>query len=132
MVNDKQSEPASLPLTQRAAYFHSLRFHLEIIKETKLDVDCGLDLCNWGLQRCGDVLKPIKMNLPPVPDFLLHVIRCNCKTTSKNTCGSIGFKCMPPYGDCRGMNCKNIEEERIGKLNDIDDDGNIFEKLFEL
>ena len=30
------------------------------------------------------------------------------------------------------MNCENIEEERIGELNDIDDDGNIFEKLFEL
>ena len=43
-----------------------------------------------------------------------------------------GWKCMPACGDRRGMNCKNIEEERIGELDDINDDGNIFEKLFEL
>ena len=67
MVNKKELEPASLPPTERAGYFHSPRVHLEIIKATKLDIDCGLDPCDWGWQRCGDVLKSIKTDLPPAP-----------------------------------------------------------------
>ena len=71
MINSKQLEPASLPPTERAAYFHSFRVHLEIIKATKLDFDCGLDLCDKGWLRCGDVLKPIKTDLPPASDYPL-------------------------------------------------------------
>ena len=48
------------------------------------------------------------------------------------TCRKNGLKCVPACGDCRGMNCENMEEERIGELNDINDDGNIFERLFVL
>ena len=48
------------------------------------------------------------------------------------TCRKNGLKCVPACGDCHGMNCENMEEERIGELNDINDDGNIFERLFVL
>ena len=112
-------------------HISTLCVNLEIIKAAKLDIDCGFDPCDWGWQRCGDVLKPDKMDLPPAPDFLLHVIHCNCKTISKNTCGLMLCTCRK-NGDCHGINCENIEEERIGKLNNINDDWNIFEKLFEL
>ena len=130
MINNKSLDPASLPPTERATHFHSLRVHLEMIKATKLDIDCGLDPCQWGWQRHGHVLKPIKTDLPPASDFLLHIIRCNCKITSRNTCGSMlctcrknGLKCMPACGDCRGTNCENIEEEQVPQMiDDVDDD----------
>ena len=93
MVHSKELEPARLSPTERTTYFHSLRVYLEMIKSIKLDTDCGLDPCHWGWQRSGDVLKPIKTDLPPAPNFLLHVIRCNCKTSSKNTCSSILCTC---------------------------------------
>ena len=39
---------------------------------------------------------------------------------------------MSACGDCRGMACENMAEERnIEPTNDVEDDGNIFEKLFE-
>ena len=66
---------------------------LEIIRATILDINCGLDPCDWGWQRGGDVLKPIRTDLPPTPDFLLRVIRYNCKTTLKNKCGSMLCTC---------------------------------------
>ena len=110
-----------------------LHFHQQ--KELHIS---ALSVSTWKLLKQLN-LKPIKTDLPPAPDFLLHVIPCNCKATSKNTCGLMlctcrknGLKCMAACEDYRGMSCENIEEERIGELNDIDDDGNIFEKLFQL
>ena len=51
MVNNKKLEPASLPPTERATYFHSLRVYLEIMKAMKLDINNGLDPCEWGWKR---------------------------------------------------------------------------------
>lgn len=70
--------------------------------------------------------------------FVATVIRCNCKT-SKNKCGSIlckcrknGLKCTLTCRDCRGMACTNMAEERnIEPKNDVEDYGNVFEKLFK-
>ena len=99
-----------------------------MIKAFKLDIDCGLDSYHWEWQWSGDVLKPI----------VATVIRCNYKT-SKNKCGSIlckcrknGLKCMLTCRDCRGMACTNMAEERnIEPKNDVEDYGNVFEKLFK-
>ena len=75
-------------------------------------------------------MKPVKTDLPPASDYLLYVIRCNCRASFKNTCGSKLFtcrknalKCMPACGDCRGVACENmIEEEIITSMSDGEDD----------
>ena len=98
------------------------------------------DPCYWEWQRSWDALKPVKTDLPPGPEFLLHVIYCNCETYSKNTCGSKlctcrknDLKCMTACQDCRGTACENmVEEKNIESTNGIEDEGNIFEKLFEV
>lgn len=134
-------DPANLPPSERAAHFHSLRVYLEITRALTLDINCGLDPCQWGWERVNGTLKPVMTDMPPAPDFLLKVVRCNCKTTSANTCGTMlckcrknGLTCVQACGDCRGVSCQNgrTETETIDD-NDLheDDDGNVFEKLFE-
>ena len=82
------------------------------------------------------------------PDDLLQVIRCNCKLTSRNPCGSNlcscrrnGLKCVPACGDCRGLSGNNgneidepedVQEEGTAVETDatnIEEDRNIFDVL---
>ena len=102
-----------MPPTERATHYHSLRVHLEMMRVTRLDIDCGLDPRDWGWQTVDGVLRPIKTDLPPAPDFLLTVIRCNCKTTSRNTCGTMmcncrksGLKCVTAWETAGAIRAK--------------------------
>ena len=119
-MTKNEIDPAVLPPTARATYFHSLRVHIEIVRAVMLDIDCELDPCDWGWQRSKEVLKPIMTDLPPAAEFLLNVVRCNCKTTSRNTCGTLlcscrknGLKCVQACGGCRGVACHNTEPKRF-------------------
>ena len=103
---------------ERAAYYHSLRVHLQIIVWKKLLN--GYDDLNpqqWGWRFDGGVLIPITTELDAAPDRLLKLVRCKCKLTSKNpygsnmcSCRKNGLKCVTACGDCQGENCKNSEE----------------------
>ena len=135
MMMKNEIDPAIFPPTERATYFHSLRVHFEVIKALKLNIDCGLDPCCWGWQRHTDVLKPIMTDLPPAPDFLLNVVRCNCKTSSRNTCGTTlcscrknGLKCVQACGDCRGVACENADTIQID-VSDKDEDVSMIENV---
>ena len=70
----------------------------------------------------------------PAPEELLNVIRCNCKSTSRNQCGlrtncaclNNGLVCVTACGGCNGMDCCNST-----RRDDLDeDDGNIFDNVF--
>ena len=50
-VTSSQVNPAILPPTERAAHFHSLRVHLEMLKGTSLELECEVDPCKWGWRR---------------------------------------------------------------------------------
>ena len=132
-------EPAALPPTERATHYHSLRVHLEIMRVTRLDIDCGLDPRNWGWQTVDGVLRPIKTDLPPAPEFLLTVISCSCKTTSRNTWGTMmcncrksGLKCVTACGDCRGNSCQNADENDVSHEYADEEYPNLFENLFDI
>lgn len=134
-TND-QLNPEKLPPTERATYFHSLRVHLEVSRAMNLDIKC-LNPKNWGWNRVNNVLVPIRCDLPAAPESLLNVIRCKCKTASRNTCGTMlctcrknGLKCVPACGDCRGLSCNNpqVETPTFNQLED-DDFNNIFDIL---
>ena len=128
-------KPQNLPPSERAIYFHALRVHLQIAQWTTLDLEC-LNPLNWGWRKTNDTLEPIKTDLDPAPAEMLNFIRCNCKTTSKNTCGSrlcscfrSGLKSISACGDCQGEFCKNIFEVEHHNVED-DIDRNIFD-IFE-
>ena len=70
----------------------------------------------WGWKLVGTILEPVMTDLAPAPETLLKFVRCRCKLTSKNPCGSNtctcrknGLKCVTACGDCIGESCTNAE-----------------------
>ena len=107
-------EPEKLPPTEDAAVNHGLRVHLQIINWKMLDGAANLDLGEWGWKLQDGHFAPICTDKQIAPNDLLKVIRCNCKISSKNQCGSNvctcwkhGLKCMSVCGDCHGEDCNN-------------------------
>ena len=111
-------EPQKLPPTERAAHFHSLRVHLQVILWKKLaHEDLCLDPQQWGWKLDGTTLSPVMTDIAAAPETLLQFVRCKCKLSSRNPCGTNicscqknGLKCVTACGDCRGENCRNAED----------------------
>ena len=65
---------------------------------------------DWGWKVIGDQLVPVATDLPPAPDSLLQLIRCNCLSdcrTMRCTCRKNGMQCSPACGQCKGSACTN-------------------------
>ena len=134
MVSTGNIDPQKLPPTERAAHYHSLRVHLQVIMWKKLTSDHDdLDPKQWGWKHNGKVLSPIVTDINAAPENLLKFVRCKCKLSSKNPCGTSmcscrkhGLKCVTACEDCRGENCNNAEE-----ILDVEED-NFEEGNFDL
>ena len=103
--------PANLPPTERSPYYHGGTVDLQVAQWKQLNMQCLLTT-DWGWKFEDRILVPMKTNLEPVPENLLSYIRCNCKLSTKNTCGGqicscrkVGLKCVSACGDCRGEHC---------------------------
>lgn len=70
--------PEKLPPTERAAYFHGLRAHYQIIKWSLID-DFEIAAVDWGWKERDGMLVPIMTDKEIAPETLTKVIRCNCK-----------------------------------------------------
>ena len=126
-------DPQKLPPTERVAYYHSLRAHLQVIIWKKLTGN-DLDLKQWGWKLDDTVLIPIMTDLNAAPESLLKFVLCKCKLSSKNPCGTNtcscwknGLKCVTACEDCQGEGCKNAEE-----IIDKEDNFNAEEESFDL
>ena len=66
-------KPQALPPTSAAAKYHSLRVYLQSKNGKDLQID--------SIQRTGGDggFVPLQTSLPPAPEHLLRVIRCNCQ-----------------------------------------------------
>lgn len=109
-------KPQSLPPTARAAYFHSLRVHLQVI-EWKSLMRVTLPAEDWGWKLQHGMYEPIMTDLAPAPEKILKCVRCNCKLMGKNVCGTnactckkIGLWCISACGQCYGKNCHNAKD----------------------
>ena len=110
-------EPKSLPPTSAAAKFHSYRVFLQV-GQWKIP-DCDLDPESWGWINSDTGFHPVLTDLPPAPDNLLRMIRCNCSGDCSRawcSCKKHGTKCTLACGQCRGSACTNssimvVEEE---------------------
>ena len=115
MLSNGLIEPEKLPPSERSAYHHGLRVHLQIMQWLLLDEDDDtFKPTEWGWCQAVGHLKPITTDRVIPPPEILHVIRCKCKPTSKNPCGTNlcscrknGLKCMSSCGGCHGENCNN-------------------------
>ena len=119
MVSSNEAiDPQKLPPTERAAHFHSLRVHLQLMLWKKLThEDLQLDPEQWGWKLDGTALTPVMTDMAAAPENLLKFVRCKCKLSSRNPCGTNacscrknGLKCVTACGDCRGENCSNAED----------------------
>ena len=70
--------PEKLPPTARAAYFHGLRAHYQIISWSLID-DFNLIATDWGWKLHNEVITPIMTDNDIAPESLTMVIKCNCK-----------------------------------------------------
>ena len=114
-------EPEKLPPTERAAYFHGLRTHYKVMRWSLLEDDFDFNVCQWSWRnKKNDYLVPIMTDKPIAPESLTKVIRCKCKTTTKNPCGTktctcrkYGLACLSSCGECRGVECNNTEVSKL-------------------
>ena len=68
-------DPQKLPPTERAAYFHSLRVHLQVTIWDKFTNDY-LDPKLWGWELEGSAFTPVMTDMNAAPDSLLKIILC--------------------------------------------------------
>lgn len=78
MASTSKPQPQKLPLSEKTAYFHGLRVHLQIIQWVTLDLIC-LDAENWGWSFENNTYSPIMTDIPPAPENLLLGTRCICQ-----------------------------------------------------
>ena len=67
---------------------------------------------------------PVMTDLPPAPEDLLRIIRCNCTTdcsTARCSCRKHNLECSPSCGQCRGFGCCNssVADSREDEDDDI-------------
>ena len=79
-------QPEKLPPTNRTAFFHGLRVFYQIMQWKSLETTNGLDLLNWRWMKIGTTVTPITTDADYAPVDLLHIIKCNCK--SSNACST--------------------------------------------
>ena len=129
--------PDNLPPTERAAHFHALRVHLQVTQWKNLSLTC-LNPKDWGWKEKNGVMIPTKTDLEPAPSWLLQVVRCNCKTESRNPCGTRlcscrknGLTCVAACGGCNGENCENAMVEEVEEISEEHDDIDIERNIFD-
>jgi hypothetical protein len=73
--------------------------------------------CDWGWKMIHNTLTPVMTDESPGPNELLNVIRCKCKTTSRNPCGTNlcsckqnNLQCVSACDNCHGNLCNNCDE----------------------
>ena len=93
---------------------------------------------DWGWKKMNNMLLPVMTDKEAAPDNLLVIIRCKCKLSSRNVCGTnlcscrkSGLKCVAACEGCRGDECNNATAPFFEDNSDNDDndmsDRNIFE-----
>ena len=107
-TNTSQVRPQSLPPTSAAAMYHSLRVYHQV--QAWKGADETMSTEEWGWKTCDGLFLPVMTHLPPAPEALLSVIRCNCSTDCSSlrcTCRKHNLQCSAACGQCRGSCCTN-------------------------
>lgn len=120
MMSEGVLQPEKMPPTDRAAFFHGLRAHYQIVVWKMLnDADVILDPKEWGWFVTDNTMSPVMTDREVAPNSILKVVRCNCKASS-NQCGTNrcscrknGLNCMSTCGECRGEDYENREVLKV-------------------
>ena len=107
-TNTSQVRPQSLSPTSAAAMYHSLCVYHQV--QAWKGADETMSTEEWGWKACDGLFLPVMTHLPPAPEALLPVIRCNCSTHCSSlrcTCRKHNLQCSAACGQCRGSCCTN-------------------------
>ena len=115
-------QPQTLPPTSAAAKYHNLCVYFQI-QEWK---SCGGELqpLEWGWKKNERMLMPVLTDMPPAPDELLKITRCNCHTDCSSMrciCKKHNVKHSVAWDNCRGSGCTNsdrLEEDDCSRCSD--------------
>ena len=125
MIENSFVKPEKVAPTDRAAYSHGLRDHLQIATWKLLhSKEIQLDPQEWGWQcKNGQNLSPITTDREVAPENSSKVIRHNCKK-SANQCGinrcscrKNGLFCFITCGKCNGEESEDKQVRNV--FNDI-------------
>ena len=85
-------DPQKLPSIERAAHYHSLRVHLQVIIWKKLSNN-DLNPKQWGWKLEGSAFAPIMTDLDAAPDSLLSLydvnVNCHPKILAAPVCALV-------------------------------------------
>jgi len=121
--------PERLPPTERAAHFHVLRVHLQVVQWKSL-MATNLDPENWGWKLKDAMYVPVATDLKAAPRDILNVISCRCRssTGTRQQCSSTmcscrkhGLQCVAACLHCNGEDCDNASHPTTVELCDSDD-----------
>lgn len=137
MVCAGKVEPEKLPPTSDAARQHGFRVHLQIIG-WKMLVN-SLKYEEWGWKKDGEHFSPVTISKPVAPDNILKIIKCKCKSSGKNQCGTNlctckknGLPCMSACGECHGETCYNRKTNEYDDEDVINEEDEFAENIFDI
>lgn len=113
-----KSDPRLLAPSPRAAHFHSLRVHLQIMRWVRLD-DHYMNPLEWGWEDWDSGLQPTMTDVPVGPDQVLNFMRSKCKridnrcATNQCTCRMSGLLRVKACGGCHGKDCSNLMQPEL-------------------
>ena len=101
-------DPALLPPSPRAAFFHGLRVHHQIVVWKDLS-EVYKEPLRWGWKIENSNYTPIMTDIEAGPPELLRIVRCGCKGPcgAKCSCRKAGLKCSSTCKECHGLTCSN-------------------------
>lgn len=102
--------PKSLPPTQAAAKFHSLRVYHQV---QTWKGELNSEKWDWKVQ--GETMVPVAPELDFAPAELQKLISCNCKSGCQMKhcrCRQHGVGCNPACGESRGV-CENMDDSKV-------------------
>ena len=108
LKRSKYVEACDLPPSAASAKFHNLRVYYQI--RDWRGMAATLDPLEWGWEMVGQMLLPVKCDMPPAPDNLLHSFCCQCKTgcdSKKCTCRKHELDSTIACSECKGVSCSN-------------------------
>ena len=117
VASAKNIDPQKLPPTARAAHYHSLHVHLQVILWKELTTD-STDSLLWGWKLHSSKLQLTMTDLELHQRAYLNLFDVNpsflstANPSGSNTCScrKHGLKCVIACGNCRGESCRNVEE----------------------
>ena len=102
--------PERISSTEASTKYHSLRTYFQVMVWKGNGQDRTPTQWGWNLGESKD-LYPIRFDMSPVPQSLLHVIRCKCKMccdTFRCTCKAKGWFCSAACGRGQTSRCANV------------------------